>query len=150
MGDGDLEDESYKWMPSKMRILRKMMMSSSELSSYEESPQKSEDKKQFLSTKRRASYNDMISDSVRVCANCNTTKTPLWRSGPRGPKVLTTIYIVFLQTWVDVKFCKFTNFGAEIQVFFCSHFATPVESGRGKLDGLWQLQQLPQMVRLFQ
>ncbi|CAI0628314.1 unnamed protein product [Linum tenue] len=25
---------------------------------------------------------------VRVCADCNTTKTPLWRSGPRGPKSL--------------------------------------------------------------
>ncbi|KAG0532365.1 hypothetical protein BDA96_04G102200 [Sorghum bicolor] len=25
---------------------------------------------------------------VRVCSDCNTTKTPLWRSGPRGPKSL--------------------------------------------------------------
>ncbi|KAF2613790.1 hypothetical protein F2Q70_00007902 [Brassica cretica] len=25
---------------------------------------------------------------IRVCSNCNTTKTPLWRSGPRGPKTL--------------------------------------------------------------
>ena len=24
---------------------------------------------------------------IRVCSDCNTTKTPLWRSGPRGPKV---------------------------------------------------------------
>lgn len=24
---------------------------------------------------------------VRVCSDCNTTKTPLWRSGPCGPKV---------------------------------------------------------------
>ncbi|KAJ0246093.1 GATA transcription factor 21 [Hirschfeldia incana] len=23
---------------------------------------------------------------IRVCSDCNTTKTPLWRSGPRGPK----------------------------------------------------------------
>lgn len=29
-------------------------------------------------------YNGLI----RVCSNCNTTKTPLWRSGPRGPKSL--------------------------------------------------------------
>lgn len=28
------------------------------------------------------------SNTIRVCADCNTTKTPLWRSGPRGPKVL--------------------------------------------------------------
>lgn len=26
-------------------------------------------------------------NTIRVCADCNTTKTPLWRSGPRGPKV---------------------------------------------------------------
>lgn len=25
---------------------------------------------------------------VRVCSDCNTTKTPLWRSGPCGPKSL--------------------------------------------------------------
>ncbi|CAN8253036.1 unnamed protein product [Cochlearia groenlandica] len=25
---------------------------------------------------------------IRVCFDCNTTKTPLWRSGPRGPKSL--------------------------------------------------------------
>jgi hypothetical protein len=24
---------------------------------------------------------------IRVCSDCNTTKTPLWRSGPCGPKV---------------------------------------------------------------
>lgn len=24
---------------------------------------------------------------IRVCSDCNTTKTPLWRSGPQGPKV---------------------------------------------------------------
>ncbi|KAL2547911.1 putative GATA transcription factor 22 [Forsythia ovata] len=27
-------------------------------------------------------------DNIRVCADCNTTKTPLWRSGPKGPKSL--------------------------------------------------------------
>ncbi|WVZ19272.1 hypothetical protein V8G54_006594 [Vigna mungo] len=25
-------------------------------------------------------------DKIRVCADCNTTSTPLWRSGPNGPK----------------------------------------------------------------
>ncbi|XP_015080599.1 putative GATA transcription factor 22 [Solanum pennellii] len=25
---------------------------------------------------------------IRVCTDCNTTKTPLWRSGPKGPKSL--------------------------------------------------------------
>ncbi|KAK1437604.1 hypothetical protein QVD17_03398 [Tagetes erecta] len=26
--------------------------------------------------------------NIRVCSDCNTTKTPLWRSGPQGPKSL--------------------------------------------------------------
>ncbi|XP_074578952.1 GATA transcription factor 16-like [Curcuma longa] len=26
--------------------------------------------------------------SIRACSNCSTTKTPLWRSGPHGPKSL--------------------------------------------------------------
>lgn len=25
---------------------------------------------------------------IRVCSDCHTTKTPLWRSGPKGPKVI--------------------------------------------------------------
>lgn len=28
------------------------------------------------------------SNPIRVCSDCNTTKTPLWRSGPNGPKSL--------------------------------------------------------------
>ncbi|XVF48663.1 hypothetical protein PTKIN_Ptkin03bG0208100 [Pterospermum kingtungense] len=27
-------------------------------------------------------------DSIRVCSDCHTSTTPLWRSGPRGPKSL--------------------------------------------------------------
>lgn len=30
---------------------------------------------------------------ARRCANCDTTSTPLWRNGPRGPKVVIFIYI---------------------------------------------------------
>lgn len=26
--------------------------------------------------------------AARRCANCDTTSTPLWRNGPRGPKVI--------------------------------------------------------------
>ncbi|KAF3782767.1 GATA transcription factor 16 [Nymphaea thermarum] len=29
-----------------------------------------------------------MSGVSRVCVDCQTTKTPLWRSGPRGPKTL--------------------------------------------------------------
>ncbi|KAH9535771.1 hypothetical protein CY35_17G071000 [Sphagnum magellanicum] len=28
------------------------------------------------------------SDEVRICAHCGTSKTPLWRNGPQGPKSL--------------------------------------------------------------
>ncbi|XP_031505015.1 GATA transcription factor 21-like [Nymphaea colorata] len=33
-----------------------------------------------------SSYN--YNNTVRTCVDCNTTKTPLWRSGPLGPKSL--------------------------------------------------------------
>ena len=26
-------------------------------------------------------------NSTKACADCHTTKTPLWRGGPEGPKV---------------------------------------------------------------
>lgn len=29
----------------------------------------------------------------RRCANCDTTSTPLWRNGPRGPKVPLSLYL---------------------------------------------------------
>ncbi|KAH0711020.1 hypothetical protein KY284_012447 [Solanum tuberosum] len=32
-----------------------------------------------------SSNNNII--PIRVCSDCNTTKTPLWRSGPKGPKL---------------------------------------------------------------
>ncbi|CAN7109871.1 putative GATA transcription factor 22 [Brassica rapa] len=33
-------------------------------------------------------YNGSNNGVIRICSDCNTTKTPLWRSGPRGPKSL--------------------------------------------------------------
>lgn len=37
---------------------------------------------------------------LRRCANCDTTSTPLWRNGPRGPKVniylILTFFFIFL------------------------------------------------------
>lgn len=35
----------------------------------------------------RGSNNNNDSLLARRCANCDTTSTPLWRNGPRGPKV---------------------------------------------------------------
>ena len=72
-------------MSSKMRMMRKMM--NSDCTTAKKIEQKIED-------------HQLISDNIydinvpiRVCSDCNTTKTPLWRSGPRGPKVYIYIYI---------------------------------------------------------
>ncbi|KAF1893376.1 hypothetical protein Lal_00001845 [Lupinus albus] len=57
--------ESARYMSSKIRLTRKMGSSSNNPSSYKS--------------------NSIIS---RVCADCNTSSTPLWRTGPNGPKTL--------------------------------------------------------------
>ncbi|XP_060209912.1 GATA transcription factor 21 [Lycium barbarum] len=48
---------------------------------------KLEDQKQHMETdySSNSSSNNI---PIRVCSDCNTTKTPLWRSGPKGPKSL--------------------------------------------------------------
>jgi hypothetical protein len=87
-------------MPSKLRMMRKMI-STSEGSGVDHIPlnsvQKFDDQKRRMppSEGDNSSSNNSLNingnTAVRVCADCNTTKTPLWRSGPRGPKV----YIFF-------------------------------------------------------
>ncbi|CAM0881978.1 unnamed protein product [Alopecurus aequalis] len=42
---------------------------------------------QVIST-ARADQTNAGAASARRCANCDTTSTPLWRNGPRGPKSL--------------------------------------------------------------
>ncbi|XP_043707849.1 GATA transcription factor 21 isoform X2 [Telopea speciosissima] len=78
--DRDHENQNnggpVKWMSSKMRLMRKMM------NSY----QTGEDKQ--VSNGQKFQDHQQPLDTVRVCSDCNTTKTPLWRSGPRGPKSL--------------------------------------------------------------
>ncbi|GMI97802.1 hypothetical protein HRI_003449500 [Hibiscus trionum] len=86
------EDSSYKWMPSKMRILRKMMSSErSDLSKkFEDHKVQINQPSSSPDNSSNSSYNNNNNNNspIRVCADCNTTKTPLWRSGPRGPKSL--------------------------------------------------------------
>ncbi|KAM7259269.1 hypothetical protein ACFE04_015010 [Oxalis oulophora] len=45
-------------------------------------------KQLFPSSSQKNNPNYNIIETIRVCSDCNTTKTPLWRSGPRGPKSL--------------------------------------------------------------
>ncbi|TKY54490.1 putative GATA transcription factor 22 [Spatholobus suberectus] len=88
------EDGSVKWMPSKMRMMRKMMVSDqADAYATDNTRHKFEDQKQPLSllgTDHNSSnnYSNHSNNTVRVCTDCHTTKTPLWRSGPRGPKSL--------------------------------------------------------------
>lgn len=35
---------------------------------------------------------EMVSDHHKSCVDCKTTKTPLWRSGPSGPKVISLVF----------------------------------------------------------
>uniref|UniRef100_A0A6N2NLP0 GATA-type domain-containing protein n=1 Tax=Salix viminalis TaxID=40686 RepID=A0A6N2NLP0_SALVM len=80
-------DSSVNWMPSRMRLMQKM--TSSNRSETDHQPTK------FMLKFHDRTYlnNEIIntpsnSSNIRVCSDCNTTSTPLWRSGPRGPKSL--------------------------------------------------------------
>lgn len=86
------------WMPSKMRLMRKMKYSTHMIVS-KPKPSSSQEEIQAdggfpLKNITCKNNNDnsgnsiLSSDIIRVCSDCNTTKTPLWRSGPCGPKVL--------------------------------------------------------------
>ncbi|XP_050215983.1 putative GATA transcription factor 22 [Mercurialis annua] len=85
-------DGSEKWIPSKMRLMRKMMNCSSEAdNNNNKPPMKFTLKLQDLHQQHNNDINSSASCSnnvIRVCSDCSTTTTPLWRSGPRGPKSL--------------------------------------------------------------
>ncbi|KAF8034099.1 hypothetical protein BT93_C0396 [Corymbia citriodora subsp. variegata] len=84
---------SFKWTSSKMRMMRKMMISEERPPPNKSSARKSEDPPypdSITSSCPQMDTNGGCSGNttVRVCVDCNTSKTPLWRSGPRGPKTL--------------------------------------------------------------
>ncbi|MQM14775.1 hypothetical protein Taro_047710 [Colocasia esculenta] len=90
-GEGDPSDSgSVRWMSSKMRFMRKMMGSDKMIAPVSR-PRKIVQGLQDQLGKigeSNNSHNSPPTGTVRVCSDCNTTKTPLWRSGPRGPKSL--------------------------------------------------------------
>lgn len=91
-----LEDESSKWMMSKkIRIVQKMMNTAG---SHDQKKQERIIKIKFPDLEKDRCEIDSPSHGgnvlVRICSDCKTTKTPLWRSGPQGPKVMVYIYIV--------------------------------------------------------
>ncbi|CAL5398672.1 unnamed protein product [Camellia sinensis] len=71
------QNGSAKSKSSKTRVMLKMK--------FEDQKQPSSPLETYNSNN---SFSSNISNPSRVCADCNTTKTPLWRSGPRGPKSL--------------------------------------------------------------
>ncbi|KAG1335421.1 putative GATA transcription factor 22 [Cocos nucifera] len=77
-------------MSSKMRFMRKMMMNSDRVGKPRRSMQILQDRVESSQDRSTSSSNNgnSLGGIIRVCSDCNTTKTPLWRSGPCGPKSL--------------------------------------------------------------
>lgn len=84
---GACSNGPVKWVSSNIRLMRKIMNSEQTVTN-----KMIRDAKTYPNNIRLPSWdhkksNNSTSNVIRVCADCNTTKTPLWRSGPRGPKV---------------------------------------------------------------
>ncbi|XP_073032020.1 putative GATA transcription factor 22 isoform X1 [Primulina eburnea] len=82
-----------QWVPSKISTMQKKMKNSNPnhvtLKINSSVVNMIEDQKIQASHSWETDSSSSISYSnpIRVCSDCNTTKTPLWRSGPKGPKV---------------------------------------------------------------
>ncbi|CAF2028386.1 hypothetical protein HID58_078226 [Brassica napus] len=99
---GETESNSLKWMSSKVRFMKRKTMitptdnnkqyvkndQSLNVSNLEEDHLKRISKNQYNMIANKNGYNGSNNCVTRICSDCNTTKTPLWRSGPRGPKSL--------------------------------------------------------------
>ncbi|CAA3012020.1 GATA transcription factor 21-like [Olea europaea subsp. europaea] len=101
-GESLWENNSVKWISSKTRL----MEDTSKYSDHESpkiagsrTTELEDHMRQYSSSmetelsSNTSSYNNnnnnnIDNSTIRVCADCNTTKTPLWRSGPKGPKSL--------------------------------------------------------------
>ncbi|KAG4934240.1 hypothetical protein JHK87_048242 [Glycine soja] len=75
-----------KWMSSKMRLMKKMMRPS--MSPTTDKAINSGLESSSSRYSQRSLCNNNASSTTRVCSDCNTSTTPLWRSGPKGPKSL--------------------------------------------------------------
>ncbi|GMH23785.1 hypothetical protein Nepgr_025628 [Nepenthes gracilis] len=94
----DCNDSSEQWISSKMRFIRKMMPPDHQINGGDTAtPTKKttanyhyQDQKQPYSPDNSGNigYPNNSNNVARVCSDCFTTKTPLWRSGPSGPKSL--------------------------------------------------------------
>ncbi|KAL5771465.1 hypothetical protein ACOSP7_015619 [Xanthoceras sorbifolium] len=90
IGDGSSTSENGsapKWMSSKMRLMQKMVNTNRTGTNESVKIMQKLQYDQFQESNEINSFKNNRS-TVRVCSDCNTTTTPLWRSGPRGPKSL--------------------------------------------------------------
>ncbi|XP_010539131.1 PREDICTED: GATA transcription factor 21 [Tarenaya hassleriana] len=79
---------TVKWMSSKMRLVKKMVTNKQPM---DRALQEDDHDKRISQNHSTTLYDNDYGNNngvIRVCSDCNTTKTPLWRSGPRGPKSL--------------------------------------------------------------
>ncbi|KDP34100.1 hypothetical protein JCGZ_07671 [Jatropha curcas] len=83
-GGGEGSSSITKWLPSKVSLMQTMI--NSNCSSETDKPVKFTLK--FQDQQCHAKSHNTNTTTIRVCSDCNTTTTPLWRSGPRGPKSL--------------------------------------------------------------
>jgi len=72
-------------LPVKMKIMRKATSSEYPEGGAARKPRRRAQAHQDESQQLQQQAMGVV---VRVCSDCNTTKTPLWRSGPCGPKSL--------------------------------------------------------------
>ncbi|XP_020585085.1 putative GATA transcription factor 22 [Phalaenopsis equestris] len=87
------ESSSVMWMSSKMRIMRKFVCSEQKtvrrIRRRRRRCQQIQDDQRKEGNKDQSSCESSNNGGInRVCSDCSTTKTPLWRSGPLGPKSL--------------------------------------------------------------
>ncbi|XP_010438794.1 PREDICTED: putative GATA transcription factor 22 [Camelina sativa] len=103
---GKTGTNTLKWVSSKVRLMKKkkaIITTTDSNKQHVNNDQSSDqsnldgdhDRHNNISTNQyniivdQNGYNGSSNDCViRICSDCNTTKTPLWRSGPRGPKSL--------------------------------------------------------------
>lgn len=148
--DGDCESasgngSSVKWMSSKVRLMKKMM--NSNCSGVDDKPPKFTQRLQYpVHDSDETNSFSKANNTVRVCSDCNTTTTPLWRSGPRGPKVI-KLYCNFLVVYTPYPY----NLNKVVYVSslfvlslkgenVCSLFATLVGFGKGRQGEPWKQQ----------
>lgn len=113
-GEEVSRDFGNKWMPLKIRFMQKMKDPTYGNGSTEDESLQVAD--EFTKNYRRQDRTEIRflsngNNATRVCSDCNTTTTPLWRSGPRGPKVIVFSPFAnrFAITWLHVFVAKFVS-----------------------------------------